>query len=351
VAARVEAKARLLHSAQRASLAAVGTAAPQVLHLFAATDDIAEECRRLGICCTSAGVRRGDELRDDVTYQRIMAEASAGVYSVVVATSSCSIGEFPQARDEVTRRAVAIIVAAGRRGAAYILEGEADAPEAPLVGPTISVGNLGTKGRAPPPGTFDLRVDRQTAFGNPFPMGADERLRATVCDACEELLEDPIGADLDAIAAKYRLCIDERFRGPGARSQLSDALGEAEARLRAGESLRLMCWCSPKRCHADGIARALRRRLCATTQATTGVEGAARARHASPCWSVQAVIDLKRSSESNEVCFNMCRLGAACRMTTRIMYTAGLTRLDALDGLWCGCRSRYGLGSPMGSAT
>ena len=210
MAGRVEAKARLLHSAQRVSLATAGTATKQVLHLFAATGDLADECRRLGVCCTDAGVRGGDGLRDDKTYQRIMAEANAGVYSMVVVTSSRSTGSSShndgRIAIEVTRRAVAIIVAAGRRGAAYILEGEADAPEAPLVGAasTISVGNLGMRGRAPPPGTFDLRVDRQTAFGNPFPMGADERLRAAVCDACEELLEDPIGADLDAIAAKYQ---------------------------------------------------------------------------------------------------------------------------------------------------
>jgi len=347
VAGRVEAKARLLHGAQRVSLAVVGTGERQVLHLFAATDDLAEECRRLGVCCTNAGVHGGDELRDDVTYQRIMAEANAGVYSVVVVTTSRSNVSFShddgRTAIEVTRRAVAIVVAAGRRGAAYILEGEADSPEAPPGGAastgqlSITVGNLGTKGRAPPPGTFDLRVDRQTAFGNPFPMGADERLRAAVCDACEELLEDPIGADLDAIAAKYQLCIDERFRGPAARSQLADALGEAEARLRAGVSLRLMCWCSPKRCHADGIARVLRRRL----RATTGVEGAALARHASPCWSVQAVIDLKKSTEPSEVCFDMCRLGSACRMATTLLYSAGLTRLDALASLRCGCHSPH----------
>ncbi|KOO34225.1 hypothetical protein Ctob_015819 [Chrysochromulina tobinii] len=347
VAGRVEARARLLHGAQRVSLAAVGTAAKQVLHLFAATDALAEECRRLGVCCTNAGVRRGDELRDDVTYQRIMAEASAGVYSVVVATTSCSIVDaFSQASDEVTRRAVAIIVAACRRGAAYILEGRVlDAAELPLSGAAstprlaISVGNLKTKGRAalPPPGTLDLRVDRMTAFGNPFPMGADERLRDAVCDACEELLEDPIGADLGAIAAKYQLCVDERFSDPTARSQLLDALGEAEARLRAGESLRLMCWCFPKRCHADGIAQLLRRRL-----RDAGFEGAAPAtRHASPCWSVRAVIDLEKLTESREVRFNMCRLGGGCRMTTKILYSAGLARLDALADLWCGCRSPH----------
>ena len=132
--------------------------------------------------------------------------------------------------------------------------------------PSVSVGNLSAKGPAarPPPGVQDLRVDRQTACGNPFPMGADgrdERLRDAVCFAFDEFLKDPIGADLDAIAAKYQLRVDGRFRKPAARQGLADALDAAEARLRAGESLRLMCWCFPKRCHADGIARTLRLRL------------------------------------------------------------------------------------------
>ena len=132
--------------------------------------------------------------------------------------------------------------------------------------PSVSVGNLSAKGPAarPPPGVQDLRVDRQTACGNPFPMGADgrdERLRDAVCFAFDEFLKDPIGADLDAIAAKYQLRVDGRFRKPAARQGLADALDAAEARLRVGESLRLMCWCFPKRCHADGIAQTLCRRL------------------------------------------------------------------------------------------
>ena len=136
----------------------------------------------------------------------------------------------------------------------------------PAPRPSLFVGNLSKKGPAarPPPGVQDLRVDRQTAFGNPFPMGADghdEHFRDAVCNACEELLEDPLGANLDAIAAKHQLRVDGRFRNPAARQELSDALGAAEARLRAGESLRLMCWCFPKRCHADGIAQTLCRRL------------------------------------------------------------------------------------------
>ena len=41
-----------------------------------------------------------------------------------------------------------------------------------MLRPAISVGNLRTEGRAAllSPGTSDLRVDRQTAFGNPFPQ-------------------------------------------------------------------------------------------------------------------------------------------------------------------------------------
>eukprot|EP00966_Prymnesium_polylepis_P045064 1044415-Prymnesium_polylepis.1 len=38
-------------------------------------------------------------------------------------------------------------------------------------------------------------------------------------------------------------------------------MADVEARVRAGESLRFMCWCTPKRCHADSIVKALRNRL------------------------------------------------------------------------------------------
>ena len=131
---------------------------------------------------------------------------------------------------------------------------------------TLLVGNLSKKGPAakPPPGVADVRVDRQTAFGNPFPMGADghdEHFRDAVCDACEELLADPLSADVDAIARKHGLRVDSRFKHMTARRALSDALAEVEARAGAGESLRFMCWCAPKRCHGNGIAKTLRDRL------------------------------------------------------------------------------------------
>ena len=127
------------------------------------------------------------------------------------------------------------------------------------------MGNLRTDGRGgepAPEGFADVRVDRQTVFGNPFPMGeggGDEACREAVCDACDALLADPAGADVDGIAATFGVCVDARFRGRTA--ELDRALGGLEARLRAGESLRLMCWCAPSRCHGDGIARCLQRRL------------------------------------------------------------------------------------------
>ena len=119
VAARVIAKARLLNDAQRVSQAAVGTASKLVLHLFASSDELASELQHHGVGCTTAGIHGDAELRDDATYQHVMAQAGAGVYTMVVA------GNKPVG-DDVTRRVVAIIVAACRHGASFILESPAD---------------------------------------------------------------------------------------------------------------------------------------------------------------------------------------------------------------------------------
>ena len=118
-----------------------------------------------------------------------------------------------------------------------------------------------------------MRVDRQSDLGNPFPMGADghdERFRDAVCEACEEVVREPECANVDAIAAKYGLRVDSRFKGASSRRAFSDALDALEARVRAGESLRLMCWCHPKRCHADGIIKVLRARLSTPAAKATG---------------------------------------------------------------------------------
>lgn len=136
--------------------------------------------------------------------------------------------------------------------------------------PRLCVGNLskGKAGSGPAPTGFtDVRVDRQTALGNPFPMGADghdEAFRDAVCEACDELLAAPTSADVDAIAARHGLRVDGRFRKKGTddpQVALAAALDGLEARLRGGASLRLLCWCHPKRCHGDGIAAVLQRRI------------------------------------------------------------------------------------------
>ena len=97
-----------------------------------------------------------------------------------------------------------------------------------------------------------------------------------------------------------------------------------------------MCWCSPKRCHADGIARVLRRRL-----RDVGLEGTTRVGHLGFSWAARAVLDLERSTESRKMHFALCRLGAACRMATTVLCTASLARLHPLDGMWCRCRDGH----------
>jgi hypothetical protein len=97
--------------------------------------------------------------------------------------------------------------------------------------------------------------------GRHFYDGHDESLRDAVCIAYDEILDDPLAADVSAIAARHGLHVDHRFAMAHARTEHEAELQRLEGRLRAGESLRLMCWCAPKRCHAAGIARCLNRRL------------------------------------------------------------------------------------------
>ena len=92
-----------------------------MLHLFASSDELASELQLHGVGCTTAGIHRYADLHDDATYQHGMAQAGAGVYAMVVAhVVSMSDG------DEVPRRVVAIIAAACRRGASYVLESPAE---------------------------------------------------------------------------------------------------------------------------------------------------------------------------------------------------------------------------------
>ena len=132
----------------------------------------------------------------------------------------------------------------------------------------IHVGNLRTTGKAArrPRGAEDRRVDRTTAYGNPFLVNpTNDRDRDAACAAFDELIRDDTkGANVRDIATRYGLEIDPRFEGQKATNARIDALQRLERdalTLRPGQCIRLMCHCAPKRCHAHVIANEIQRRL------------------------------------------------------------------------------------------
>ena len=133
---------------------------------------------------------------------------------------------------------------------------------------TIHVGNMRTEGRTGrrPEGAEDRRVDRGTPFGNPFPIDpTDDQAREAACDAYAALLQgDPAHIDVMQIAARYGLRVDQRYAPRRATHALHRALRQLErdvSELQPGKSIRLMCHCAPKRCHAHVIAHDIRLRL------------------------------------------------------------------------------------------
>jgi len=85
--------------------------------------------------------------------------------------------------------------------------------------------------------TWDIRIDRKTKYGNPFYM-ADESQRDVVCDRYEEY-----------IATRPDL-INELVREVLAVPCHKD-----------NREVRLGCWCAPKRCHGDTLARLVMERI------------------------------------------------------------------------------------------
>ena len=77
---------------------------------------------------------------------------------------------------------------------------------------------------------YQVRVDRKTIFGNPFPM-KNESKRDEVCDKYAEYFKTRMNKK-DAFAAEIvkLVHIFERYG-----------------------KLELFCWCAPKRCHAETI--------------------------------------------------------------------------------------------------
>lgn len=108
----------------------------------------------------------------------------------------------------------------------------------------------------------DVRVDRSTPLGNPFVMGRngkDETQRGAVCDAFAYLVVgDAEGTSVAEIGRRFGVEVDSRFADSAkCATRRADALEQLQKRLLRGESVRLLCWCAPKRCHAETIAQLL----------------------------------------------------------------------------------------------
>jgi len=82
---------------------------------------------------------------------------------------------------------------------------------------------------------YDFRVDRASPLGNPFRM-SNESQRDIVCD-------------------KYKEWIDTQIlkKDPSILSELTSIRGA----LDIYKEVRLFCWCTPKRCHAETIKHIL----------------------------------------------------------------------------------------------
>jgi len=132
--------------------------------------------------------------------------------------------------------------------------------ELPSDDPHILVDNLSHGGKLSVSGFSDCVVDRSSPLGNPFRMGEDghdENLRMRACEAYQEyihiIMRDAGGPTLEEIAKREGLKIDPRFKGDDGHV-VRHGVQALVDRVRARESLRLLCWCHPRRCHAHSIA-------------------------------------------------------------------------------------------------
>jgi len=98
---------------------------------------------------------------------------------------------------------------------------------------TVEIMNL-KQGKPTEP--YDVKVDRTTPVGNPFPMGPNH--------------------DRDAVCRMYR----EWFEDNHYKGEVKEYLDRILALLKEHGQVRLWCWCAPERCHAETIKRWLERR-------------------------------------------------------------------------------------------
>lgn len=115
-------------------------------------------------------------------------------------------------------------------------------------------------GRHAPSDVAVLPVDRSSVFGNPFIM-EEESQRDAAISAHVEWLFGRERKDLSVIAEKYGLPYQAVVCGLS-RDDIMERLELVARNLAAdGADLGLVCWCAPKRCHGDILARWLNRRV------------------------------------------------------------------------------------------
>lgn len=83
----------------------------------------------------------------------------------------------------------------------------------------------------PPKGYTSVKVDRQTVFGNPFPI-TEFTTRESSCNQYSKWFSDRVTEVGSPVNLEFMKLLN---------------------RLKSGENICLECWCTPKRCHAETI--------------------------------------------------------------------------------------------------
>ena len=132
-------------------------------------------------------------------------------------------------------------------------EGAGGARERAEVG-RVTLGNL-ARSR---PAEGDVRVDRTSgaALANPFEM-ARGRGRAEVCQACDEVVGEAAEGAVARAAQRRGWAMEPQWHAADtaeAAEGRRQAIEACARRVAAGYDVRLMCWCYPRQCHAEGLA-------------------------------------------------------------------------------------------------
>ena len=104
----------------------------------------------------------------------------------------------------------------------------------------------------------DVDIQRGTPLGNPLLMRRGECERDAVVDGYRDVLER--GETVGEVAARRSPCLEiDRRAARVTRGEREAAFAAVLERMLAGERVRLVCACVPKRCHGHVIAARLRR--------------------------------------------------------------------------------------------